>query len=152
MDIIPLTTSSASMSAELAQDFHLEIAHVLFMDIVGYSKLLINEQAELLQELNRIVHNTSQFRRAEAADELIRLPTGDGMALVFLRHAEAPVQCAIEISHALRSSPELQVKPGRCRHQHRATGDGLRGCGAHSSFEACGRRFGALPAMAIVFA
>src|SRR5207248_8145259 len=100
------------MSAELAQDFHLEIAHVLFMDIVGYSKLLINEQAELLQELNRIVHNTSQFRRAEAADELIRLPTGDGMALVFLRHAEAPVQCAIEISHALRSSPELSLRMG----------------------------------------
>ena len=98
--------------AETQQDFHLEIAHVLFMDIVGYSKLLINEQAELLQELNRIVRNTSQFRSAEAAGELIRLPTGDGMALVFLRRAEAPVQCAIEISHALRSSPELRLRMG----------------------------------------
>ena len=76
------------LMAETRQDFHLEIAHVLFMDIVGYSKLLINEQAELLQELNRIVRNTNQFHNAEAAGELIRLPTGDGMALVFLRTAE----------------------------------------------------------------
>src|SRR5436190_20950770 len=98
--------------AETQQDFHLEIAHVLFMDTVGYSKLLINEQAELLQELNRIVRNTSQFRNAEAVGELIRLPTGDGMALVFLRSAEAPVQCAIEISQALRSSPEIRLRMG----------------------------------------
>jgi TolB-like protein/Flp pilus assembly protein TadD/class 3 adenylate cyclase len=98
--------------AETQQDFHLEIAHVLFMDIVGYSKLLINEQAELLQELNRIVRNTSQFRNAEAAGELIRLPSGDGMALVFLRSAEAPVQCAIEISQALRSSSEIRLRMG----------------------------------------
>src|SRR5437762_1538967 len=98
--------------AETQQDFHLEIAHVLFMDIVGYSKLLINEQAELLQELNRIVRNTSQFRNAEAVGELIRLPTGDGMALVFLRRAEAPVQCAMEISQALRSSPEIRLRMG----------------------------------------
>ena len=98
--------------AETQQDFHLEIAHVLFMDIVVYSKLLINEQAELLQELNRIVRNTSQFRNAEAAGELIRLPSGDGMALVFLRSAEAPVQCAIEISQALRSSSEIRLRMG----------------------------------------
>jgi len=98
--------------AETQQDFHLEIAHVLFMDIVGYSKLLINEQAELLQELNRIVRNTNQFRNAEAAGELIRLPTGDGMALVFLRSAEAPVQCAIEISQTLRSSSEIRLRMG----------------------------------------
>jgi class 3 adenylate cyclase len=98
--------------AETQQDFHLEIAHVLFMDIVGYSKLLINEQAELLQELNRIVRNTNQFRNAEAASELIRLPSGDGMALVFLRSAEAPVQCAIEISQALRSSSEIRLRMG----------------------------------------
>src|SRR5205814_8935078 len=96
--------------AETQQDFHLEIAHVLFMDIVGYSKLLINEQAELLQELNRIVRNTSQFRSVEAADELIRLRTGDGMALDLLRRAEVQVQCAIEISHALRRSPELSQR------------------------------------------
>jgi class 3 adenylate cyclase len=100
------------MSAELSQDFHLEIAHVLFTDIVGYSKLLINEQAELLQELNQIVRNTSQFRNAEAVGELIRLPTGDGMALVFLHSAEAPVQCAIEISQALRNSAKLRLRMG----------------------------------------
>jgi TolB-like protein/tetratricopeptide (TPR) repeat protein/class 3 adenylate cyclase len=98
--------------AETQLDFRLEIAHVLFMDIVGYSQLLINEQAELLEELNRIVRNTSQFRDAEAAGELIRLPTGDGMALVFLHSAEAPVRCAMEICHALGSSPKLQLRMG----------------------------------------
>jgi TolB-like protein/class 3 adenylate cyclase/Tfp pilus assembly protein PilF len=98
--------------AETQQDFRLEIAHVLFMDIVGYSKLLINEQGELLQQLNQIVRNTSQFRKAEAADELIRLPTGDGMVLVFLRNAEAPVQCAIEINQALRSYPDVRLRMG----------------------------------------
>src|SRR5213075_1633356 len=76
------------------------------------SKLLINEQAELLQELNRIVRNTNQFRNAEAAGELIRLPTGDEMALVFLRSAEAPVQCAIEICQTLRSSSEIRLRMG----------------------------------------
>ncbi len=100
------------MSAELNADFHLEIAHVLFIDIVGYSKLLINEQGELLQQLNQVVRSTDQFRKAEAAGELIRLPTGDGMALVFSRSAEAPVQCAMEISQALRGSPQIQLRMG----------------------------------------
>jgi TolB-like protein/Flp pilus assembly protein TadD len=98
--------------AETQLDFHLEIAHVLFIDIVGYSKLLINEQGEVLQQLNQIVRNTTQFRKAEATGELIRLPTGDGMVLVFLHSAEAPVQCAIEISDALRSYPNIQVRMG----------------------------------------
>ncbi|HKR52842.1 MAG TPA: adenylate/guanylate cyclase domain-containing protein [Chthoniobacterales bacterium] len=98
--------------AETQLDFHLEIAHVLFIDIVGYSKLLINEQGELLQELNQIVRNTSQFRKADASGELIRLPTGDGMILVFLHNAEAPVQCAIEISEALRTYPKIQLRMG----------------------------------------
>jgi TolB-like protein/class 3 adenylate cyclase/tetratricopeptide (TPR) repeat protein len=98
--------------AETQQDFRLEIAHVLFMDVVGYSKLLINEQGELLQQLNQIVRNTSQFRKAEAAGELIRLPTGDGMVLVFLRSAEAPVQCAIEINQALRGYPDIRLRMG----------------------------------------
>src|SRR5205814_1363403 len=75
-----------------AQEFHLEIGNVLFMDIVGYSKLLTTEQCELLQQLNQVVRATMQFRSAEAANELIRLPTGDGMALIFLRTAEAPVE------------------------------------------------------------
>src|SRR5205814_9888999 len=98
--------------AETQQDFHLEIAHVLFMDIVGYSKLLINEQAELLQELNRIVRNTNQFRNAEAAGELIQLPTGDGMAMVLLRRPEAAVQSAIEIKQTLRSSSKISPYMG----------------------------------------
>jgi len=98
--------TSGNLMAETQLDFHLEIAHVLFIDIVGYSRLLINEQAEVLQQLNQIVRNTSQFRKAEASGELIRLPTGDGMILVFLHSAEAPVQCAIEISDGLRSYPK----------------------------------------------
>jgi len=100
------------MPAEPDPDFHLEIAHVLFMDIVGFSKLLINEQAEMVRELNQIVRSTDQFRKAEAAEELIRLPTGDGMVLVFLRSPEAPVQCALEISRALQNYPQLRLRMG----------------------------------------
>src|SRR5207248_9221916 len=100
------------MPAELKPQLQLEIAHVLFIDIVGYSKLLINEQHELLQELNQIVRTTEAFRAAEAAGKLIRLPTGDGMALAFATTPEAPVQCALEISKALKSHPELDVRMG----------------------------------------
>jgi TolB-like protein/class 3 adenylate cyclase/Tfp pilus assembly protein PilF len=89
------------MSSEGKQDGQLEIAHVLFIDIVGYSKLPINRQSELLQQLNQIVRTTEQFRRAEAADKLVRLPTGDGMALAFFTSPDAPVKCAIEISKAV---------------------------------------------------
>jgi TolB-like protein/class 3 adenylate cyclase/Flp pilus assembly protein TadD len=90
----------------------LEIAHVLFMDIVGYSKLLINDQSEILVDLNQLVRDTTHFREAEAAGKLIRLPTGDGMALVFLNHAEAPVECALEISESLESHPHIQLRMG----------------------------------------
>ena len=100
------------MSPEIKKEIKLEIAHVLFVDIVGYSKLLINEQHELLQELNQIVRTTETFRAAEAAGKLIRLPTGDGMALAFATTPEAPVQCALEISKALKSHPELRVRMG----------------------------------------
>src|SRR6266481_6647015 len=100
------------MSAAVKKEIQLEIAHVLFIDIVGYSKLLINEQHELLQELNQIVRTTEAFRAAEAAGKLIRLPTGDGMALAFATTPEAPVQCALEISKALKSLPELRVRMG----------------------------------------
>jgi TolB-like protein/class 3 adenylate cyclase/Tfp pilus assembly protein PilF len=100
------------MSAEVKNEIQIEIAHVLFVDIVGYSKLLINEQHELLQELNQIVRTTEAFRVAEAAGKLIRLPTGDGMALAFATTPEAPVQCALEISKALKSHPELRVRMG----------------------------------------
>src|ERR1700730_10149796 len=90
----------------------LEIAHVLFTDIVGYSKLPMDEQEELLMQLQEAVRQTSEFSRAEAADELIRLPTGDGMALVFFRDAEAPVRCALELSRALRNHPDLKLRLG----------------------------------------
>src|SRR5437588_3457753 len=100
------------MSAAVKKEIQLEIAHVLFIDIVGYSKLLINEQHELLQELNQIVRATEAFRAAEAAGKLIRLLTGDGMALAFATTPEAPVQCALEISKALKSYPELRVRMG----------------------------------------
>src|ERR1700745_3423223 len=90
----------------------LEIAHVLFIDIVGYSKLLTDEQSEALQELNQIVRNTEAAREAEAAGQLTILPTGDGMALVFTGSVEEPVECALEISQALRVQPSLPVRMG----------------------------------------
>src|SRR5438045_8721839 len=90
----------------------LEIAHVLFLDIVGYSKLLIDEQSEALQELNQIVRNTETAREAEAAGQLMFLPTGDGMALVFTGSVEDPVECALQISQALRAQPSLPVRMG----------------------------------------
>ena len=100
------------MAAEVKKQIQLEIAHVLFIDIVGYSKLLIDEQREVLEELNQIVRETKTFREAEAAEKLIRLPTGDGMALVFSNTPEAPVECALEISRALKSRPHLRVRMG----------------------------------------
>ena len=99
------------MSAS-SSDVKLEIGHVLFIDIVGYSKLLINEQSERIQELREIVRGTEQFRSAEAQGKLMRLPTGDGGALVFRTSPEAPVLCALEISKALKAHPELQVRIG----------------------------------------
>ena len=93
-------------------DPNLEIAHVLFIDIVGYSKLLVDDQRELQQQLNQIVRDTEQFRSADAAGKLVALPTGDGMALVFFTSPEAPVQCALEISETLLSNPQLKVRMG----------------------------------------
>src|SRR5438094_8890957 len=90
----------------------LEIGHVLFVDIVGYSKLLVKQQSELLRELNEIVSGTNEFREAESAGKLIRLPTGDGMALVFRTNPEAPAQCAVEIARALKSHPAIQLRMG----------------------------------------
>ncbi len=90
------------MPSESASDVKFEIGHVLFIDIVGYSKLLINEQRDQIQKLKEIVRGTEQFRIAEAEGKLLRLPTGDGGALVFRTTPEAPVMCAIEISKALR--------------------------------------------------
>jgi adenylate cyclase len=100
------------MADEQKAELRLEIAHVLFMDIVGYSKLLTDEQSEALQELNQIVRKTEAAREADAAGELTILPTGDGMALVFTGSVEEPVECALEISHALRAQPSLPVRMG----------------------------------------
>src|SRR5467141_3602745 len=98
--------------AEVKKEIQLEIGHVLFIDIVGYSKLLINEQSEQLQTLKEIVRGTEQFRVAEAEGKLLRLPTGDGGALVFRTSPEAPVLCAMEIAKALKNHPELRVRMG----------------------------------------
>jgi len=90
----------------------LQIGHVLFIDIVGYSKLLVNEQSGLLRELNELVSGTREFREAEAEGKLIRLPTGDGMALVFRTDPEAPAQCALEIARALKEHPRIALRMG----------------------------------------
>src|SRR5436853_6041770 len=100
------------MSSEHSSDVKFEIGHVLFIDIVGYSKLLINEQSEHMQTLREIVRGTEQFRLAEAAGKLLRLPTGDGGALVFRTSLEAPVQCALDISKELKKHPELRARMG----------------------------------------
>jgi len=100
------------MISEHSSNVKFEIGHVLFVDIVGYSKLLITEQSERLQTLKEIVRGTEQFRLAEAEGKLLRLPTGDGGALVFRTSPEAPVLCALEISKALKSHPELNVRMG----------------------------------------
>ncbi|PYL32460.1 MAG: hypothetical protein DMF38_15025 [Verrucomicrobia bacterium] len=100
------------MSNSAGAGVRLEIGHVLFMDVVGYSKLLLDEQRELVEHLTEIVRNTEQVRAAEAADKLIRLPAGDGMALVFFNSPEAPVQCAIEITKKLKQHPQLKLRMG----------------------------------------
>ncbi len=100
------------MSAESPADPKFDIGHVLFIDIVGYSKLLISEQSHLLQRLKELVRGTEQFRLAEKEGKLLRLPTGDGGALVFRSSAEAPVQCALELKQALKDHPELRVRMG----------------------------------------
>src|SRR5207248_10722937 len=99
------------MPSESGSDVKFEIGHVLFIDIVGYSKLLIHEQSEQLQKLREIVRATEQFRNAEAEGNLLRLPTGDGGALVFRTSPEAPVECAIEIHRALQQPPGSKEKP-----------------------------------------
>jgi TolB-like protein/class 3 adenylate cyclase/Tfp pilus assembly protein PilF len=102
-----------NMPAEVQKkEVALEIAHVLFIDIVGYSKLSISDQHATVEELNRIVRASEQFQRAEAASRLTRIPTGDGMALAFYTSPEAPAQCAVEISRALKEHPRLQLRMG----------------------------------------
>jgi hypothetical protein len=122
------------MAANSEADVPLEIGHVLFMDVVGYSKLLINEQRELQQQLSQIVRDTEPFRSAETAGKLIRLPVGDGMALVFFDRPEAPVLCALEISKALKENSRIQLRMRRWR--------------SHSPVQAGGGRPGAVATMA----
>jgi TolB-like protein/class 3 adenylate cyclase/Tfp pilus assembly protein PilF len=100
------------MSAEIKKEIQLEIAHVLFIDIVGYSKLSINEQRAAVDELTQIVRATEQFQKAEASERLIKIATGDGMALVFYASPETPVRCAIELSRALKDHPRLRLRMG----------------------------------------
>ena len=155
------------MPAEVKEQIRLEVAHVLFIDIVGYSKLSINEQRAVVDELTTIVRGSDQYQKAEAAGRLIKIPTGDGMALVFYTSQEAPAQCAIEISGALKAHPRLQVRMGvhsgpvsgvidvndhpnlaGRRPQHGATGHGLRRCRTHSCLKARRRRFGRIRTLA----
>ena len=100
------------MSAEIRKEIQLEIAHVLFIDIVGYSKLSVNEQHAAVEELNQVVRSSEQFQKAEAASRLLKIPTGDGIALVFYISPEAPAQCAVEISRGLKEHPRLQLRMG----------------------------------------
>src|SRR5437764_10464339 len=100
------------MADEIKKEIELEIAHVLFTDIVGYSKLPINQQRALVERLNEIVRGTDEFHIAETAGRLLTIPTGDGITLVFYHSPEAPVECALEISRALKKHPELQLRMG----------------------------------------
>ena len=106
------SVNAQDTSAESRPDLPLEIAHVLLIDVVGYSKLLVDEEIELLQELNQIVRSTACFRSAEASGKLNRVPMGDGMALLFFRSLEEPARCALEISKALQEHPHIQLRMG----------------------------------------
>src|SRR6266480_2668431 len=100
------------MLAVTDSDNRIEIGHVLFMDVVGYSKLLVDEQREIQEQLSQIVRSTQQVAAAEGAAKLIRLPTGDGMALVFFNSPEAPVYCAIDVAKKVREHPKLRLRMG----------------------------------------
>src|SRR5215468_4829259 len=100
------------MSTEIKKEIQLEIAHVLFIDIVDYSKLSINEQRAAVDQLTQIVRATEQFEKADASERLIKIATGDGMALVFYTSPEAPVRCAVELSRALKDHPQLRLRMG----------------------------------------
>src|SRR5438876_10075750 len=100
------------MAGEGKKEIQLEIGHVLFIDLVGYSKFSINDQHAAVEQLNRVVRASEQFQQTETASRLLKIPTGDGMALVFYSTPEAPVQCALEISRSLKRYPQLQVRMG----------------------------------------
>src|SRR6059058_1349594 len=100
------------MAPEITKEIQLEIAHVLFIDIVGYSKLSVKDQHAAVEQLNQIVRASEQFQRADSAGRLLKVATGDGMALVFYTNPEAPAQCAVEISRSLKEEPRLQLRMG----------------------------------------
>src|SRR6476646_6192989 len=100
------------MAAENKKEIELEIAHVLFLDIVGYSKLSVNEQHARISELNEVVRLSEQFRKADTANRILKIPTGDGMALVFYKSPEEPAQCAFEVGRALKDNSRLPVRMG----------------------------------------
>src|SRR6185295_1037444 len=100
------------MSAEAKKEIQLEIAHILFIDIVAYSKLSINQQRAVIDELTEVVRGSDEVRKAEATERLIKIPTGDGMALVFYTSPEAPVYCAIELNRTLKDHPRLRLRMG----------------------------------------
>ena len=100
------------MADEVKKEIQLEVAHVLFIDIVGYSKLSINDQHAAVEELNQLVRDSEQFQKAETTGRLLKIATGDGMALVFYTSPEAPAQCAVEISRAPKDHPRLQLRMG----------------------------------------
>src|SRR5712692_8492553 len=103
------SSKKTAMAIETKKEIQLEIAHVLFIDIVGYSKLSINEQHAAIDELTQAVRASEQFQKADAAARLIKIPTGDGMALVFYKSPEEPVECALEISRALKEHRQLRM-------------------------------------------
>ena len=156
------------MSAEVKKEIELELAHVLFIDIVGYSKLPISKQRAFLETLNQIVRCTEQFRKAEAAGRLLKIPAGDGMALVFYTSPEAPVECALEIARADIEHTELQLRMGvhtgpvsgviDVNERANVTGAGINvaqlvmncGDGGHILLEARRRRSRAIRALAAV--
>src|SRR5437016_13254487 len=100
------------MAPEITKEIQLEIAHVLFIDIVGYSKLSVKDQHAAVEQLNQVVRASEQFQRADSAGRLLKVATGDGMALVYYTSPEAPAQCAVEISRSLKEEPRLQLRMG----------------------------------------
>ena len=106
------TFAEVDTAAREEEELHLEIAHVLFIDVVGYSKFLVGEQREVVAELNQIVRKTNQFHKSETEGKLIRLPSGDGMALVFFQTLEEPIHCALEVARALKNHARIRVRMG----------------------------------------
>jgi class 3 adenylate cyclase len=100
------------MPTEIKREIELKIAHVLFIDIVAYSKMASDDQRAAIEKLNQIVQSTEEFRKSESQNRLLKLATGDGMALIFYDSPEAPVECALEISRALKQHPQRRLRMG----------------------------------------